>query len=68
MVSESRTICAVKLLLETVLILVLLEDGIGGCHGLGQRTLVLRVLILVLLEDGIGADEIFYMHMRPVSS
>ncbi len=41
---------------EEVLILVLLEDGIGEDHEL-RCMVVITVLILVLLEDGIGDNK-----------
>ena len=37
-----------------VLILVLVEDGLGVCRPYGGRGLLHNVLILVLVEDGLG--------------
>ena len=39
---------------EGVLILVLVEDGLGVCHKSTPGIYVLSVLILVLVEDGLG--------------
>ena len=37
-----------------VLILVLVEDGLGGCEKKSKQNRSKRVLILVLVEDGLG--------------
>ena len=50
MVSDQQ-ICPQPLLIR-VLILVLMEDGLG--HYIKQLCLILKVLILVLMEDGLG--------------
>ena len=52
MVSELKRIL-IKRMNGTVLILVLLEDGIGATS-LMRLLYLNKVLILVLLEDGIG--------------
>ena len=43
------------ILVYTVLILVLVEDGLGGGGCFGERHRDPEVLILVLVEDGLGA-------------
>ena len=40
---------------HTVLILVLVEDGLGVAQTF-YRTVLFNVLILVLVEDGLGED------------
>ena len=39
-----------------VLILVVLEDGLGGLQFLAGKKITAKVLILVVLEDGLGAS------------
>ena len=41
----------------TVLILVLVEDGLGGFPSVGRLHRLEIVLILVLVEDGLGAAK-----------
>ena len=52
MVSETITLIS-TVTQRTVLILVLLEDGLGVRNNLPIKRIV-KVLILVLLEDGLG--------------
>ena len=64
MVSEDKVARATNLVKITVLILVLVEDGLGD--GLKRRQVNLAgVLILVLVEDGLGALPIGRF-VRPV--
>ena len=42
---------------STVLILVLVEDGLGDGDTFKVTTAVAAVLILVLVEDGLGDDK-----------
>ena len=50
---------------DNVLILVLVEDGLGACDVTIRCYLLDAVLILVLVEDGLGAQywEAF-LHLR----
>ena len=43
---------------DEVLILVLVEDGLGVYQHLQRQLSKLMVLILVLVEDGLGGEEI----------
>ena len=54
MVSESYTYTVDKIANGYVLILVLVEDGLGAVKGASFTTLPIGVLILVLVEDGLG--------------
>ena len=53
----------VRPVLSTVLILVLVEDGLGGKGLLFNPALVAHVLILVLVEDGLGELEDKYVFL-----
>ena len=53
MVSETSEVYAIKKEDYGVLILVLVEDGLGGYEKDSKHRL-LSVLILVLVEDGLG--------------
>ena len=52
----------------TVLILVLVEDGLGDLNTLQKLTLSKTVLILVLVEDGLGVLMEFVMYTSVTSS
>ena len=52
MVSDGSSLIG-GLMIKKVLILVLVEDGLGLLLGLSQQQSVI-VLILVLVEDGLG--------------
>ena len=54
MVSENKNLPYIQEAWEVVLILVLVEDGLGGYDVLTFKTSAGRVLILVLVEDGLG--------------
>ncbi len=51
-----------------VLILVLMECGLGGSPKTFARPRSLRVLILVLMEYGLGVDSIAHRNAKPSQS
>ena len=57
MVSEGY-IAALFVVAAIVLILVLVEDGLGGHDVLNEKLAGKKVLILVLVEDGLGERKV----------
>ncbi len=58
MVSEAQCLYLVSDL--GVLILVLVEDGLGELYWLDEYDMPITVLILVLVEDGLGDRQMSY--------
>ena len=67
MVSELRPCEITQSLQYGVLILVLVEDGLGVRAEIAAATPTVVVLILVLVEDGLGAevdDALRFIHLQ----
>ena len=68
MVSEEEFFPRFESWSVSVLILVVVEDGLGDCWKLSQQYSLCWVLILVVVEDGLGvAEKCLYSTNCPVS-